>query len=573
MRYSKAITLAGMFLLSCTLNLFAQQDRATPPPSRMGVPSDSVQAGTAESPQQTTPSRPQMELPEVLIQGENRRTYIATNKESVVHESPVLLKPDAPSQVISTWFQLQESKPPIEAVRPDVLRSLWGEIQGGSNATFLGNLGYWQEFGEFTFHGQGWFDRTDGQYLNSQYANGGGDIKLDYRATESILGSVTGGYEHYNRGMHGAAISDVTREVSSIDAGGNFQLGLSENATANIAVNAIHTQLQSDSGSTILNKTNNALYQVDGEFLTQLWGMQFGVSGNLLYESLKNQHEAGHSEATFGEVGIESLFPISGSLSAEIGVKYQSAWNEITNTSDLIAPYGRINFTPGNNIGFSAAVNTGYEYLTYSHYWKENPYVAHSTLLSPNEIEWGAELYADVQIASGLIIHGGIYHSRNPSLQYWQRVDSTGFFNRMQAEDVRLTELEAGIEWQLGEFINLRSSLETYTAQYPSDSPSAGVHYIPYRPWVRLPVQATITLPSEFELTVDGLISEKRYVDFNSLTELPRYGSASATISRTFAENYTVSLTGKNLLNTSYEVWEQYPEPGMQIFLGFRAKF
>jgi len=573
MRYSKAVTLAGTFFLICTLSLFAQQDRATPPPTRMGVPSDSIQTAPPESPGQASSSRPQMELPEVLIQGENRRTYIATNKESVVHETPVLLKPDAPSQVISTWFQLQESKPPIETASPDVLRSVWGEIQGGSNATFLGNLGYWQEFGQVSFHGQGWFDRTDGQYLNSQYTNGGGDIKLDYRATENFVGTVTGGYEHSNRGMHGAALADVSRDVNLINAGGNFQIGLSENATTNISFSTIHTQLQSDSGAAILNKTNNALYEVEGELLTQLWGMQFGVFGNLLYESLKHRQASGHAEATFGEVGIESLFPISGALSAELGVKYQTVWNEINNSSDLIAPYGRINFTPGNNIGFSAAIHTGYEYPAFSHHWKENPYIAHATPLLPNEIEWGAELYADVQIAPGFLVHGGIYHSRNTSLQYWQRVDSTGFFNRMAAKDVRLTELQAGIDWQLGEFINLRGSLETYTAQYPSDSPFAGVYYIPYRPWVRLPMQATITLPSEFELTVDGLISEKRNVDFNSLMQLPRYGLLSATISRTFGENYTVSLTGRNLLNTNYEIWEQYTEPGIQIFLGFRAKF
>lgn len=573
MKNMNRIALAGTLILFCTLNLSAQQQRVTPPPSRMGVPSDTIQTSTVESSEQATPSRPQLELPEVLIQGENRRTYISTNKESVVQETPVLLKPEAPSQVISTWFQLQESKPPIEVSTPDVLRSIWGDIQGGSNATFLGNLGYWQEFDQITLHGQGWFDRSDGQYTNSQYTEGGGSINLDYRATENFLGSVNGGYQRHALGMYGAAHPDISRDVTSLDAGGDLQYRLSENATTNISVNTVQTQLQSDSGTVMLNKTNDAWYKVDGELLSQLWGMQFGISGNLLYESLKTQRESGFAESTFGEVGLETLFPISGALSAKIGVKYQALRKENNNTFHYIAPYSRINFTPGNNIGFSVAFNTGYEYSTYSQFWKGNPYIAHTVLLVPNEIEWGTEVFADVQLAPGFIIHGRIYHSRNKVLQYWHQVDSTNSFNRLQASDVRLTEMQAGIEWQLGEVINLRGTLETYTAQYPSDSPYAGVHYIPYRPWVRLPVQVTIALPSNFELSFDGVISDKRYVDYASLKKLPGYGQVSGTISRTFGEKYTVSLTGRNLLNTNYEIWEHYPEPGIQIFLGFRAKF
>ncbi|HKJ66913.1 MAG TPA: TonB-dependent receptor, partial [bacterium] len=121
-------------------------------------------------------------------------------------------------------------------------------------------------------------------------------------------------------------------------------------------------------------------------------------------------------------------------------------------------------------------------------------------------------------------------------------------------------------------WLKLRGTLVTYSATYPASAAYSNVYYIPYRARMRVPLQATMQLPSNFELTLDGELSGPRSVDYTTNTELGGYNLLNATISRSFRERITILLSASNILNESYTHWEQYPKMGIQVFLGVRAK-
>ncbi len=179
----------------------------------------------------------------------------------------------------------------------------------------------------------------------------------------------------------------------------------------------------------------------------------------------------------------------------------------------------------------------------------------------------------DIQLAPWLSVHGGVDYSRRNTLYYWQRDAGTGLFNYLDAGSSQITELRGGAGWEGADWLELRGSLITYTAAYPAGSAFAGHQFIPYRPRIRLPLQAAIRLPSAFLLTVDGELSGKRQVDYAGSTPLPGYTLLNATVSRDFGSKVTILLSAVNLLNESYGYWEQYPETGIQVLLGLKAKF
>jgi len=567
--FSRAVIL----VLCAALPVFGQQ-KVKPPPTRMALPSDSVQApGGQPQPAAAESEKPELELPEVLIQGTDRIVRLTNEKESVVPDNPALVRPDTPPQVISSWFQLQAAKPRYQATGPVVRRSTWGHLQGGSYATFTGDLGHWQEFGALTLHGRGWLDRSAGQYRNSQYTRGGLELHSDYHVNSRLTTSVEGGYRQSGIGLQTAALTGQTRTGGTGTLGAGLQWDVAGNTTFQGRVHFGSTRLTSDTNATELDRTEDGWSEASGELVSQILGFQLGARGRYLRETLRRPGAAWENSASFGEAGIESLFPLSGALSAGIGVNYHAVTTDSLGAANRVSPFGRINFVPGNWLGISATVYSGYDYETFTQRWRENPYAAHALPLRPEETSLGWKVSVEYRMTEALGIHAGIDYSAMNTLYYWQRDPATGYFTARDAGEVRIVQVQGGVTWQPGDWLDLRASLVTYSASYPTSSPLTGSAFIPYRPQVSVPLQATLSLPSAFQLTVDGEITGPREVGFGGVPALSGYDLLNASISRTFAEKYTVLLSATNLLNIPYITWEQYSEPGIRVFLGVKAKF
>ncbi len=561
-----------LWIVVCfALPLFAQE-KVKPPPTRMPVPSDSLQQPATQYPSRVRSEKSELELPEVLIQGRTQVVRIASDKETTVPDTPALVKPENPSQVISTWFQLQDTKPQVETSGPGIQRSTWGDLLGGSYATFMANAGHWQEFGSFSVHARGWLDRSAGQYRNSQYTTGGLTLQTDYHFTDRVTGTIRGDYTLTRRGLFQVeAVSPAeTRTGSSGGANAGFQFDIADNSTLQLGVDYGATRFRSDTGETALDRTTDTWYGASGEFITQLAGIQLGGSGRILMETLSRHQNDVEREGQFGEVGLETLFPVSGAVSAGLGAKYQSVRTDTS--TGRIAPYGRVNFIPGNRMGVSATISTGYEYQTFTRRRNQNPYIAHVIPLQPEEADWRADISMDIRLSQGVSLHAGIAYARMKTLYYWHRDPQTGFFDLEDTGEVQVAETRGGVEWTPTDWLELRGTMVTYSATYPEGAAYSDVYYIPYRARMRIPLQATLRLPSDFELTLDGELSGPRSVDYTTNTELAAYNLVNATISRSFQEKVTVLLSASNILNESYTYWEQYPRMGIQIFLGVRAK-
>lgn len=565
--------LAGMCSLLFLSPVGEAQEKATPSPSPMPLPSDSVRADSLLQKPKTEPQKPELELPEVLILGQNRTVRLREGKEQRVPDNPQLVKPNAPSESVDTWFQLQEEKPEMQTTAAGINRLTWAGLRGGTYSTFDGGLGHWQQMDKTTVSGRAWADRSDGQYVNSQYSRGGLAANATFDFSQYFNGTVAGEAGLYRRGLHGALFPAVERNARMGDIGTSLQYTLSQNATGQFGLEFGGLNIQSDSSETKLDATNNTWFAGTGDFTAQFSKMQISLSARYLNEQLKTDF-VDEASLSFGAYGIEMLLPVSDAMSSILGVKYETVLRDTLDVLTRVSPYGRVNLTPNNRVGLTLMAYTGYQYESYLQRWEENPYLSHTISMYPAEVDWGAGIEVNIAAMPGVNILGRVNQSSMKNTFYWQRDITTGFFDLRETENTEIVDLEAGVHFNPVDWLSLRGSVKTYVASFTQeDTLLSDKSYLPYRPQFRLPAEVSITMPLDFQFQLDGEFIGKRRINFASQTKLDAVGLLNASLEKDFGEHFSSSLNILNLLDSEYVYWQFYPEPGRQVFLGLRAKF
>lgn len=579
MTFQKIISIKNQFILAGAAALLlgagqlSAQEKEKPSPTPMPIASDTTRADSLAAAPRTDTDKPEMELPEVLILGESRSVRLRESKEQRVPDNPQLVKPDAPSETIDTWFQLQEEKPELQQTAAGVNRLTWGGLRGGSFTTFNGVFGHWQELRNGTLSGRAWMDRSAGAYENSQYTQGGVAANGTVIFSKYLRSSLAGEFGLYGRGLHGAAFPDTRRDVRLGDISGTLQYMLSQSVTGQFGVEYGGITMETDTADTGLSTTNNRWITGTGEFNAQFDPVQLSVNAKILNESLEID-TLGQMATTFGSYGLEALFPVSAAISAIIGAKYETVTQDTMNNLSRVSPYGRFNITPSNRVGLTISAFTGYEYESYLQRWEMNPYVAHGAPLYPEEVSWGAAVEANVEMFPGLNLLGSIGQTSYENAFYWQHDSTTGFFGIGEVNDAEVVNLDVGAHFTPTNWLTIKASFETYVASFSSeDTLLSDRNYFPFRPRARIPAEVNITLPWDLQFNVEGELIGKRRISFAGSDNLPVIGLLNAGLTKDFGEHITVTLDAVNILDDAYQYWLDYPEPGTQIYLGLRAKF
>lgn len=573
MYFKKQFIIIGAAALLLGAVDLGAQEKEKPSPTPLPIASDTTRADSLATAERTDTDKPEMELPEVLILGESRSVRLRESKEQRVPDNPQLVKPDAPSETIDTWFQLQDEKPELQQAATGVNRLTWGGLRGGSFTTLNGVFGHWQELEKGTLSGRAWMDRSAGAFENSQYTQGGVAANGTVNFSKYLRSSLAGEFGLYGRGLHGASFPDTRRDVRLGDINGTLQYMLSQSVTGQFGVEYGGITMESDTGDTGLSTTDNRWITGTGEFNAQFDPVQVSVNAKILNETLEADTLA-QLATTFGSYGLEALFPVSHAISAIIGAKYETVTHDTMDNLSRVSPYGRFNITPSNRVGLTISAFTGYEYQAFLQNWEINPYIAHSAPLYPEEVTWGAIFEATVELFPGLNLLGSIGQTSYENAFYWQHDSTTGFFGIGEVNDVEVVNFDVGAHFNPTSWLTMKASFETYLASFSrEDTLLSDRNYFPFRPRARIPAELNFTLPWDLQFNIEGELIGKRRISFASSENLPVIGLLNAGLTKEFGDHITVTLDAVNILDDTYEYWLNYPEPGTQIYLGLRAKF
>ena len=562
------ITLLLLFIISATLG----QDKATPPPTRMTLPKDTTRA-VKKPEQKVEAEQPQLELPDVLVLGKDKSLRLTGKKESLQPESPTLVKPGSPYEPISVWFRRQSSKPELNQGMRRMDKMSWLSLRGGGYTSIIADAGHWRKLAQGNYRLRGWLDRSNGQYNNSQYSRGGLSGKINYELAPHVTGMAFGNYALYSRGLHGAALNDYTRRAGTGSFGAGLMYDIARLSDGYLGFEIGGTSLQSDTSSHRMDKSSDFWYRLEFSYTANWAGIQWNFDGRYVRETFDLLNDTTNTKTSLGDIGVEALTSLSGKITAALGLIYQTAGSDSFATRNRVSPYLKINFMPANKVGLTAQLYTGYDYRTFTQRWQQNPYITHRIPLVPSETTFGLNLKAEVEIAASLRAFTSFSRNWMETAFYWQRDPQLNLIALQQINKPELTEMQIGFVAELSSRTRLQAAFINYSDKIESSDGLPNIGRIPYRPDFRIPIRATIQLLPDMFFTLQADIQGERPSNLNSTDKLPAYGLLHASLVKDFGEKFSAILTVRNLLDANYVIWENYPEMGVHVLFGFRAKF
>ncbi len=561
-----------LFLALYSVSSMAQK---TTPTTDISVPSDTSKTAPPEI--KPEPKSPKIELPDVLILGKDQYHRTVKDKKELTPESPSLIRRQSAYEPLSSWFSREEKKPHLQSSDSLLVRQSWGKLRGGSFFTFDGDAGYWQKLAKGDALAHAWFDRSEGQYTNTKYAEGGLSGKISYEAAPKVMSIARAEYNRYSRGLYSSGFN-VDNAVRTAGAGllaVDLQYDVDRLSDGNIGFEIGGVRMSSDAGGEKLNRTDNFYYDIHFDYTSQIKTTQLTGRGSYLRETLESTIDSASTYSNFAVIGVEALQPISNNFSAALGIDYHVFNNDTLYAKSRVSPFARINIMPNDRIGLSLHLSTGLKYDTFMQYWENNVYLSYNMPMRPSEENFGFKLKGDVKITDKVKFQGGYARQWMEEMFYWQADTSNGLIALNHTNDVQLSEIQIGVIAEISAKTRLQISYIEYSDKVSAEPTSGLVNLnrLPYRADFRMPIRASIRLLPDLNLTLTADVVGKRRKNINFDATLPAYGLFHVDLSKEFGGNISALLSVKNLLDAKYSIWEGYPETGIVILGGVRARF
>ncbi|MBN1464293.1 TonB-dependent receptor [candidate division KSB1 bacterium] len=567
----KNTTIIAIAILHFSFSALAQKST---PITDISVPTDTT---AVQLPIEKPDAKdPQLQLPDVLILGKDQYHRNVKNKKELTPESPTLIRRQAPYESMSTWFKRQDQKPTFDSDSLSI-RQTWIKVKGGSFLTFTGDAGYWQRFRGGDAAAYAWFDRSEGQFHNSKYGEGGGVGKFNYTAAPGVTALFRGEYSRFGRGLHstGFQLNDATRGGGAGLFAADLQYDVKELSHGTIGVK-FGGMAMTSTGQVQLDRSSDFFYDLHLDYATQYRKTVLKGKGQYARETLETSADSARIQSGFGAIGFEILQPLSNYFSFVMGADLQFFTHDTLSNKTRFSPFARLNFIPSDKVGLSLHLTTGLKNSTFLQHWEDNPYLAHRLPQQPSDENFGFKLKGDIEISQYMKFKASFVRQWMKEVFYWQP-DQTGLFHLEPIADAKLSEIELGVVAEISPKTHLQASFIDLSDKIAGIADSlnldADLNRLPYRPDFRIPVRASIQLLPKMNLTLTAEIVGERKKDITTFATLPTYSLFHIDLNYEVYENVSALLSVRNLLNAKYAVWDGYPEMGFVLLAGIRARF
>ena len=561
-------------LISMLLGIVSAQEKIAPPPTKITLPSDTTKV-EPEIQDKIEAEKPQLELPDVVVFGQDREVRVIGGKESLTPESPSLVKPESPYEPISIWFERESSKPQVEGSASGLKKLSWASLQGGGYSALMIDGGHWQKYSLGDYRARAWLDRSSGQFNNSSFSQGGISGKVSYELQPQVVGTFRAEYARFSRRLHDSELAkqDFSRQASTGSLGAELQYDLNKLSDGRLGLEIGSSGVQSDTSSNRIDKTSDFWYDLNFSYSTQWLNFQITASGRYIREVMDLLKDSTSMKSSLGEIGVQGFTRLSKSLTAVFGFTYQSNAADSFASLSRISPYARINLTPSSRLGLTGILFTGLEQKTFTRWWQENPYIGHRPALVADNTQFSFRLESDLELVPNLRLRGSFLRSWMERMHYWEQNPVTRLIDLRQIRNPELTEIQIGMIADLSTRTRLQASFVSYSDKIDKDGALPNLDRIPYRPDFRIPVRVSVQLLKDMYLGMQADINGIRRSRLNEASRLPAFGMMQATLTKDFVEIISAFLSVNNILDSEYVIWENYQETGVTLNLGLRAKF
>ena len=168
-------------------------------------------------------------------------------------EKPNLLNLDVDYQSSIMKSAPSEDKLLMSSSEPELGSATSVKAQFGNFNTPLLRVIHAQEFTKIDYNITARYHQSDGQYRNSQFSIANGRAHLGWNIRENFNVMMDANYFYKDYGLHGSAISELTRQVSYANGEFASHWDVSENSTAGIHLDCGSFELIEENSNNLQN--------------------------------------------------------------------------------------------------------------------------------------------------------------------------------------------------------------------------------------------------------------------------------------------------------------------------------
>lgn len=557
---------------------------------------------TTQTKQDSTALEPQkerLELPEVLIVGKNLSIKKPGSKHLFgglsnikIGQMKILKYETDPSSYTSP-----AQTPQFEPTK--INHATGAEVRFGTYNSAYIKANHWQQFKKVKIDFDGKYERSEGQYQNSQfeYWNVAFGLEYQFSPKHSLFGA--GKYKTNKYGLWAFEKHQRKWDQFILDFGlrGKFspRFGYTVTVQQNRTPIQKDIEIESPFPNLRINREQNRLINGILQYRSNEWGFQLNgkylsnksqkyENGKLFVEQIGELIPSNDNSYSSIKLGATKYLGQKGSVA--IGANYQYYKLDVLESKkSKVNPWAEVNLNITPKFRLFTIYEPRLRYITQSELLVFNPfYFTDSDHFPVEDYKHAIDIGIEWRLMPGLSSQVTYQYRSIENLLYWENLINPFVANLTPTNLFKLNSLAKGhfsllkIDLSIGNSrpFDIKSSLtflnsgidkignELQIEAVPND--------IPYLEDVSWPTEFNYRFHPNWTASVIANYFGSRYYSLIFPDKSKSIWQLNGKLNY-YVEGINFYLLGTNLLNQKYEIWQNYSATGSQFFIGIEAKF
>lgn len=515
-----------------------------------------------------------LELPDVLIYGTDRSVRKSGDKLDRSDEDAKLVAPVNNYQPLTPDLKLENQKgfftPPPTGINSRTLI----QLDAGIYQQFNIEAGQWKETTNYNYSFFGKYNRSNGQYNNSQYYQGLIKGQLGIRVSPNLIISSQVNYRMADYGLYGATMEDLHRNKTGGKVKVDAQWSLTAEQSADFSVSFQQYNCKDDNANDYDSKFKQRNIGFIFLYQTKYRSIPVFIRGCYEYQKLDQVTGDSINVQNFLQLKSWTSFKIKKHFIIKPGILFENLDVNDSLSGYLASLEIEIIAMPVPKVGVLLKGSREYSPVNYSELCEKNPFFSHKTTFVHMKKELELKLGIEYNPASEVSLHGEIIRQNWKNYAYWYRESKVGLFQLNSIKKLTLTTLNFQSRFGLSPQINFDAGIQIHLDSFQNDDSVAHKNnHVPYLESFRIPFNLEYKINKTTQALLTFQLVGARYADLNNDEKLASYGLLSFYIEKQLIKNISVVFGGNNLLNQKHEYWQNFPAMGIYFELGLRGSW
>lgn len=544
MKKTKKIVLTASLVFFLQINyLFSQQEQPVP-------------AGNVSKP---------IELPNFIIEGKEQLDVKTGTKQAP--EKPTVMSKDQLDSLNSLEKQQSQLLPveplPLKVINTDYNK---GYVNASIGRYFITDfeIGYGNEYKEYSFFGNAGFDHSNGHISNSDFNRFYINLFNDYVAADKFFifgGSKTRTNLKFNNSNYKLYATEIVPNRNTM----NFNLGIQSDGSYkgfifSTGASFQTLQLSDDIPDSSIFEVNNTL--LSGNLMVKNSGHEYelGAKGKVEFETLRDNSAHFFEVSAFGTYNIEKL-----TVNFETGFQSGSSSNEIVRAGFLLKADAIYNLN--SLLTLKAGFFSGLTKIKISDLIISNPYIDRLANIDYSYDMPTLKAFVYYHPNQELAVSAGMKFGSSDRAPVFDSLHLSSF--TLDFEKINFFALEAEGYWNFTDFDKLNANMSINYSTLSSNS-----NIVPYSPGFKLTFDYSRKFPKYNFGTNFGLVYlGERFADIENKIKINGFIDLKIKVDYKIFDDLTAFALLENLLNSDIYVWQGYKEKGIYFGLGINYNF